>query len=223
MVLVLVYGERRSVSSGSDYLKDGSLLISTCRIALTATFASCVDPAGTDQEGKQTNSFFQSTVLIHSPCRLLRKTHRKAVPSTASASHQRSPPIPSGSFSRNKARESADAALVSTFLAADSAVTLATPGVARSEREKSEKNLGGGGKEPTSPKSPSMPSGVGAAGLTADGKAPKKRSTMNSRDAAYDDAIAMSILGPGSAAMRARLEKATGGEEGSLSDHESDE
>ena len=41
-------------------------------------------------------------------------------------------------------------------------------------------------------------------------KAPKKRSTMNSRDAAYDDAIAMSILGPGSAAMRARLEQASG-------------
>lgn len=39
---------------------------------------------------------------------------------------------------------------------------------------------------------------------------------MNSRDAAYDDAIAMSILGPGSAAMRARLEKArsASGEEG---------
>lgn len=34
---------------------------------------------------------------------------------------------------------------------------------------------------------------------------------MNSRDAAYDDAIAMSILGPGSAAMRARLEKARNG------------
>lgn len=30
---------------------------------------------------------------------------------------------------------------------------------------------------------------------------------MNSRDAAYDDAIALSILGPGSAAMRARWEK----------------
>ncbi|KAM0748488.1 hypothetical protein T439DRAFT_65363 [Meredithblackwellia eburnea MCA 4105] len=43
---------------------------------------------------------------------------------------------------------------------------------------------------------------------------------MNSRDAAYDDAIAMSILGPGSAAMRARFaegEEATGkdGKDGS--------
>lgn len=48
-------------------------------------------------------------------------------------------------------------------------------------------------------------------------KAPKKRSTMNSRDAAYDDAIAMSILGPGSAAMRARLEKARGDGDRSMS------
>ena len=37
---------------------------------------------------------------------------------------------------------------------------------------------------------------------------------MNSRDAAYDDAIALSILGPGSAAMRARLEKRKGGARG---------
>ena len=44
---------------------------------------------------------------------------------------------------------------------------------------------------------------------------------MNSRDAAYDDAIAMSILGPGSAAMRARLEQASGG--GGDDDEEEDE
>lgn len=37
---------------------------------------------------------------------------------------------------------------------------------------------------------------------------------MNSRDAAYDDAIALSILGPGSAAMRAKLEKSKGGGSG---------
>lgn len=180
--------------------------------------------AWTRRVSKCLKLLFDPAVLIHSLCSLLRKAHRKVVPTTASASHQRSPPIPSGSFSRNKARESTDATLASTFLAADSSANSAIPGVARSEREKSEKNLSGGGaKEPTSPKSPSMPLGAGAAGLTADGKAPKKRSTMNSRDAAYDDAIAMSILGPGSAAMRARLEKATGGEEGSLSDHGSDE
>ncbi|GAA5932033.1 hypothetical protein JCM1841_003601 [Sporobolomyces salmonicolor] len=52
-------------------------------------------------------------------------------------------------------------------------------------------------------------------------KEPKKRSTMNSRDAAYDDAIAMSILGPGSAAMRARLERAKSG--GRESDSEGSE
>lgn len=34
---------------------------------------------------------------------------------------------------------------------------------------------------------------------------------MNSRDAAYDDAIALSMLGPGSAAMRARLVKSPRG------------
>lgn len=38
---------------------------------------------------------------------------------------------------------------------------------------------------------------------------------MNSRDAAYDDAIALSILGPGSAAMRARLAKSSRGGDGS--------
>ncbi|GAA6055796.1 hypothetical protein JCM3770_004805 [Rhodotorula araucariae] len=56
------------------------------------------------------------------------------------------------------------------------------------------------------------------------GGEPKKRSTMNSRDAAYDDAIALSILGPGSAAMRARLERSRGGDaSGSESPAESDD
>ncbi|BGP40927.1 Histone deacetylase complex subunit [Rhodotorula kratochvilovae] len=57
---------------------------------------------------------------------------------------------------------------------------------------------------------------------TGPGGEPKKRSTMNSRDATYDDAIALSILGPGSAAMRARLEKSRGGS-GSESGGESED
>ncbi|GEM07992.1 transcriptional regulator Cti6 [Rhodotorula toruloides] len=57
--------------------------------------------------------------------------------------------------------------------------------------------------------------------------APKKRNTMNSRDAAYDDAIALSILEHGTAAMRAKLEKGRNGEgsgsEGEGSEDEEDE
>jgi hypothetical protein len=45
-------------------------------------------------------------------------------------------------------------------------------------------------------------------------KAASKRSTMNSRDAAYDDAIAMSLLGPGSAAMKGRADLGREGESG---------
>lgn len=48
-------------------------------------------------------------------------------------------------------------------------------------------------------------------------KAPSKRSTMNSRDAAYDDAIAMSLLGPGSAATRGRSDNARGEGESGMS------
>lgn len=58
-----------------------------------------------------------------------------------------------------------------------------------------------------------------------DGPAPKKRSTMNSRDAAYDDAIALSILEHGSAKMRKRLERRRSGKgsDESSSDSEGDE
>lgn len=54
--------------------------------------------------------------------------------------------------------------------------------------------------------------------------APRKRNTMNSRDAAYDDAIALSILEHGTAAMRAKLEKAkNGGRSGSEGEGSEDE
>lgn len=53
MVLVLVCGERRYVSSGNASLIVSSLLLFTLRIALTDTSVSSVDPVGMDQEGKQ--------------------------------------------------------------------------------------------------------------------------------------------------------------------------
>ncbi|GAA5910932.1 hypothetical protein JCM5296_000551 [Sporobolomyces johnsonii] len=126
---------------------------------------------------------------LHGPGGLLRKVSRK---SSAPASHRhRSPSVPSTlshakshSHGAHKPRESADAALISAFLADHSATHDDSP-------------------------PPSAP------------KETKKRSTMNSRDAAYDDAIAMSILGPGSAAMRARLERARSG--GRESDSEGSE
>ncbi|BGP08930.1 putative histone deacetylase complex subunit cti6 [Rhodotorula toruloides] len=59
---------------------------------------------------------------------------------------------------------------------------------------------------------------------SSNSSAPKKRNTMNSRDAAYDDAIALSILEHGTAAMRAKLEKARNGElSGSEEDGSGDE
>lgn len=135
--------------------------------------------------------------------RLLRKAHRKAAPPTsnptAAAAHHRSPSAAaSSSRARDSAkpRESADAALVAAFLSAEHSV-----GPPDDEPEQGERS-------PSAPAATVM--AIGKDGKEVEVKAPKKRSTMNSRDAAYDDAIAMSILGPGSAAMRARLEKARG-------------
>ena len=152
-------------------------------------------------------------------CRLLRKAHRKNIAPPPPTNHNY--PIRSPSIPKNKARESADAGLVSSFLSTDQIVGTI-------EREKSEE----GSVEPVlQPSRTQRSASAVSTGPTrstvveGDLKAPKKRSTMNSRDAAYDDAIAMSILGPGTAAMRARLEKANHGdgssdEEGNKSEEE---
>ncbi|ORY89694.1 hypothetical protein BCR35DRAFT_156736 [Leucosporidium creatinivorum] len=134
----------------------------------------------------------------HGPGGILRKAHRKnAGPPPPPAGHRRSPSVTSTSHApsqaRNKPRESADAALVSAFLAGEQHHPAASH-----DRERDSQ-------------SPSPP----PAKSKKDEPVAKKRSTMNSRDAAYDDAIAMSILGPGSAAMRARLAKSSRGGDGS--------
>lgn len=67
--------------------------------------------------------------------------------------------------------------------------------------------------------SPEQKPSAGLPAVAGPHKEPKKRSTMNSRDAAYDDAIALSILEAGTAAMRAKLEK-THESEGEQSDVE---
>ncbi|KAL8283300.1 hypothetical protein RQP46_005710 [Phenoliferia psychrophenolica] len=179
----------------------------------------------------------------HGPGGLLRKAHRKAAPATSSAPVSSTTPAPSavvappattaaakarspsaapsrGAGGGNKPRESADAALVAAFLAAEQSV-----GPSPGPEDHSPKTEGGGGDHPALlpplPRSPSAPAGKDK-DKDKDGPAPKKRSTMNSRDAAYDDAIAMSILGPGSAAMRARLEKAKGDGDRSGSNRDDD-
>jgi hypothetical protein len=134
---------------------------------------------------------------------ILRKAHRKNTgpPPPPPAGHRRSPSVASTSHApsqaRNKPRESADAALVSGEQHAPA-----------TERE-------WGSQSPSPPPAKSK----------KDEPVAKKRSTMNSRDAAYDDAIALSILGPGSAAMRARLAKSSrgGGSNASGSGAEDDE
>lgn len=122
---------------------------------------------------------------------LLRKVARKS--SAAPAGHAASPPsaapaaaaaaLPPPPHKGHKPRESADAALIATYLSAD-----------------------GGGMSPEQKPTTAQAKSAAAAAAAAH-KETKKRSTMNSRDAAYDDAIALSILEAGTAAMRARLEK----------------
>ncbi|SCZ90053.1 BZ3500_MvSof-1268-A1-R1_Chr9g10691 [Microbotryum saponariae] len=127
----------------------------------------------------------------------IRKTHRKVMINRTAAL-----PLPPGqtsvvapttmpvtaSIRGQKPRESADAALVSAYLAAESTGDASAAAIRHESRSLSPNQQGGGTKaEP----------------------APKKRSTMNSRDAAYDDAIALSLMTPAAAAMRAKLEKRT--------------
>ncbi|GAA5823550.1 hypothetical protein JCM5353_006302 [Sporobolomyces roseus] len=68
------------------------------------------------------------------------------------------------------------------------------------------------------PSHPSKETSKRKKSLGPPGPPPKKRSTMNSRDAAYDDAIALSILEAGGAARRDKLE----GRERSDSDSDED-
>ncbi|SCV69978.1 BQ2448_1372 [Microbotryum intermedium] len=131
----------------------------------------------------------------------IRKTHRKvtfnrtaALPPPAGPSAVGPTAVPVIASARvQKTRESVDAALVSAYLAAESTGDASAALIRHESRSLSPNQQGGGTKaEP----------------------APKKRSTMNSRDAAYDDAIALSLLTPAAAATRAKLEKRTvGGED----------
>ncbi|GAA5929152.1 uncharacterized protein JCM15063_004067 [Sporobolomyces koalae] len=70
-----------------------------------------------------------------------------------------------------------------------------------------------------SPPPPPVAAKSQSTGVAAVGPPAKKRSTMNSRDAAYDDAIALSILEAGGAARRDKLE---GRDRDSESDSEGD-
>ncbi|TNY20363.1 putative transcription factor binding protein [Rhodotorula diobovata] len=137
---------------------------------------------------------------LHGPGGLLRKVNRKS----SAPARGRSPsaglsagtkPHASTSASAAKPRESAEGAAAHSSLAHE-------PPERERERD--------AGAKPA------------AAGPSGHGPEPKKRSTMNSRDAAYDDAIALSILEAGSAAMRARLERG-GKVEGEGVGDESDE
>lgn len=131
-------------------------------------------------------------MLTRFSTRLLRKVTRKtsAAPAGLAASPPTAPAAPPAPHRSHKPRESADSAMIQAYLSAD------------------------GGMSPEQKPHAALP------GSTAAQKESKfKRSTMNSRDAAYDDAIALSILEAGTAAMRAKLEK-THESEGEQSDVE---
>ncbi|GAA5988210.1 hypothetical protein JCM10908_002113 [Rhodotorula pacifica] len=130
---------------------------------------------------------------LHGPGGLLRKVTRKtsAAPAGRAVTPPAAPATQSTSHKGHRPRESADASMIAAYLSAD------------------------GGHSPEQKPS----SGLPAAAAAGPHKEPKKRSTMNSRDAAYDDAIALSILEAGTAAMRAKLEK-THESEGEQSDVE---
>ncbi|GAA5890466.1 hypothetical protein JCM8208_004882 [Rhodotorula glutinis] len=151
---------------------------------------------------------------LHGPGGLLRKVHRKSSapargrspstslpPTTKHASSSSSVAQPTSSSAPHpKPRESLDApaAAAAPVVAHEPVPSTSEPAVA-----------GTSGKAP-------LPGAPG-------GPEPKKRSTMNSRDAAYDDAIALSILEAGSAAMRARLERGGGRGSGDEGDESEDE
>mgnify|MGYP000081580119 CR=1 FL=1 len=150
------------------------------------------------------------TDLISVCYSVLRKAHRKNVPlpvSTARSPSLATASIPyySSSSSRNKPRELADALLVSAaFLATDPLAPVHGVALSHSNGHVTESD---GGHSPRHRQRSLSASADGA-------KAPKKRSTMNSRDAAYDDAIAASLMVPGTATIRSRGDK--GGREGSV-------
>lgn len=198
-------------------LSDSDLPSTTNRTAPTATSASCVDRPGTALAGELSAclslrpslaTLVRALTLSLKTRSLLRKAYRKNAAPPA-PTHRRSPSLSSTSQhpsagGRNKPRESADAALVSAFLASEIVDRPSGP----ADRESPE---------------PTPAATTGKAGKK-DEPVAKKRSTMNSRDAAYDDAIALSILGPGSAAMRARLARTKGeGSAGSASGEEGEE
>ncbi|GAA5844627.1 hypothetical protein JCM9279_002862 [Rhodotorula babjevae] len=153
---------------------------------------------------------------LHGPGGLLRKVNRKSSAPVRGRSPSTSlPPAPKHASSSSsvaqptssqhpKPRESLDAPV-----AAAQTVVTHEPAALPVEREREPAVAGTSGK-------PSLPGAPG-------GPEPKKRSTMNSRDAAYDDAIALSILEAGSAAMRARLERGGGKGSGDEGDESEDE
>jgi len=158
--------------------------------------------------------------LTRPPTRsLLRKVNRKSsapargrspsasLPPTAKHASSSSSVAQPTSAPHPKPRESLDAPVAAA--AAAPPVVAHEPAPSAAEREREPAAAGTSGKAPA----------PGAPG----GPEPKKRSTMNSRDAAYDDAIALSILEAGSAAMRARLERGGGKLSGDEGDESEDE
>ncbi|GAA6006521.1 uncharacterized protein JCM10292_003801 [Rhodotorula paludigena] len=158
---------------------------------------------------------------LHGPGGLLRKVNRKssapargASPVASSSSHPKAP---------HRSRESVDAAPASSFQSGEAPAgdhKPSTLGVVGASSAPS----GAGGHEAVRPSISERERerllAAAHAHAHAAGKEPKKRSTMNSRDAAYDDAIALSILEAGTAAMRARLEGRASGDEDEGEDDE---
>lgn len=125
----------------------------------------------------------------HGPGGLLRKAYRKA------SSSSKANGANTATIGKGKARESTD----SITAASTKAQHQRAPSITHSETAAANNNDDGS----SSSKGRRLSAGPAAANAAP----PKKRSTMNSRDAAYDEAIALSFLGPGTGAIRAKLER----------------
>lgn len=133
---------------------------------------------------------------------MLRKSHRKHVAPTAT--HRRSPPVPTSrnvGKGRGAAASAADEDVHDETRtpspAAQNAVSTSAASGATSAR-----NAGVSGNAGAAKKNSIVPEVSASLGPPA-----KKRSTMNSRDAAYDDAIALSLLEANGGVARPKSEK----------------
>ena len=179
-------------------------LVRLKRSAPTRITASCASRLGMDLEGERNANGLSCSASTDDPAHgysILRKSHRKNV--APATTHRRSP---SATTSRNGGKgrggsNNASEALNDHARRGDSRSP--SPEAPIASTSTTTRNGGPGSKKNSLV--PELPASLGPPA--------KKRSTMNSRDAAYDDAIALSILESGSGAARAKLEK--GGSSGS--------